>query len=125
MISIRDSQLNLNIDRIERSNIGDIDVTILKILIQIFEPVLVAIGSTFLNLVEIPAGPIINDILGFDWINLDQSIIQYYDHYFIFFSTPHFNFPPDFTVPSSLATPEWFSQWAQTVSQEIFGQKDR
>lgn len=95
LISIKDAQVDLNIDKVEKSNIGEVDVATQKIIIQIFEPFIVLFISSFLDVVKIPLGAMLFDFLGIDWLNLDETILELYENYFILFTSPKFNFPPE------------------------------
>lgn len=44
-----------------------------------------------LNSVSIPLGFIINNLLGINWLNFQESILHYYDEYFILFTSPQFD----------------------------------
>ena len=35
------------------------------------------------------------NFLGINWLNLDETILEIYENYFILFTSPKFNFPPE------------------------------
>lgn len=75
VISVRDLELDANIDKIEKSTIGDVDVGTQKLLIQLFEPAVVALTRGFLNVVKIPLGFLIADLFGIAWFNFDKTVL--------------------------------------------------
>lgn len=75
LISLRDLELDANIDKIEKSTIGDVDVGTQKLIIQLLEPVVVAVTRGFLNVVKIPLGVLIADVFGIAWFNFDKTVL--------------------------------------------------
>ena len=118
VISLRDIQLTLNIDSIQNSTIGEIDVGTYSTLIGLFEPFIVAVARAFLNNVKIPVGFLIANFLGIDWFNFDKTLLTIYDQYFILFSSPKFNFPDDPTeeeIQKMEIIPEWLINSASDI----------
>lgn len=59
----------------------------------------------FFNTWNIPLGLIINDLLGFKWFNFKETLLTYYDEYFILFTSPQF----DITTAADFV-PTWLGE---------------
>lgn len=88
----------MNVDKVENSSIGEIDIQTEKTLVEVFEPFIVLFISSFLDVVKIPLGEMLFSFLGIDWLNLDETVLEIYENYFILFTSPKFNFPPEGSV---------------------------
>ena len=87
---------DFNIEKVDHSSIGEIDMTSFTFYVGLFEAFGVPLLRHILNTFPIPLGYLIS-ILFFDeeWVDFDESRLDAHEQYFILFTTPRFNFPDD------------------------------
>lgn len=88
-VKIHISNFKLNIDKIVDSTIGNVDVTLTKILITLLEAPITLLLNTFFG--KGLSLQWLMKILGLDFVVLTRSLMKPMDNYFIFFFTPDFN----------------------------------
>lgn len=87
-VKLHINDFNLNIESITNSNVGEIDVGFIKLVLKLFEPII----KDVINLVfsrGIDCSWVLK-VIGLDFIQFEKTLLVPMNRYFLFFVTPIF-----------------------------------